>query len=99
MPAPFMHVLLDCPDCGLPAEPTDRFTLKGGAGPVAYLRLACVAGHVHTVPAAMLDGATGIRMWGPRRLLARVRELWNECNYARRRALEIQAGASLTKAR
>jgi hypothetical protein len=34
-----------CPQCGLPAEITDRFTLAGTSGPVKHVRTVCVGGH------------------------------------------------------
>jgi hypothetical protein len=37
--------LLSCPDCGLPAEITELFTLRSTDGPVEHVGLACVAGH------------------------------------------------------
>ena len=51
-----------CPQCELPAEVIDRFSLPSTDGPVAHVKTACLAGHVFTPPAndvAYLDGATG----------------------------------------
>jgi hypothetical protein len=46
--------LLECPDCGLPAEITDRFTLDGVPAPVEHVKLVCVARHWFTVPVDQL---------------------------------------------
>jgi hypothetical protein len=37
-----------CPQCGLPAEITDRFTLTGTSGPVEHVRTVCVGGRWFT---------------------------------------------------
>jgi hypothetical protein len=46
--------LLDCPQCGLPAQIIDRFTLGGSPGPVEHVKIACLAGHWFTPPADWL---------------------------------------------
>jgi hypothetical protein len=43
--------LTACPECGLPAEITDRFSLSSTDGPVEHVSLACVDGHYFRVPA------------------------------------------------
>ena len=40
-----MLAVISCPDCGVPAEVTDRFPLPGTGGPVGHIALSCVAGH------------------------------------------------------
>jgi hypothetical protein len=37
--------LVGCPECGLPAEILDRFSLASTDGPVAHIALGCVGGH------------------------------------------------------
>ena len=36
---------VSCPECDLPAEVTDRFTLDSTDGPVDHVAVACAAGH------------------------------------------------------
>ena len=40
-----------CPQCELPAEVIDRFSLPSTDGPIAHIKTACFAGHVFTPPA------------------------------------------------
>jgi hypothetical protein len=40
-----MPILLSCPDCGVPAEITERFALPSTDGPVDHIVLHCAAGH------------------------------------------------------
>jgi hypothetical protein len=47
--------LVDCPECGLPAEVRDRFVLPSTDGAREHVRLACVVRHVRTVPTARLS--------------------------------------------
>jgi hypothetical protein len=37
-----------CPQCDLPAEITDRFTLAGAGGALTHVKTVCVAGHWFT---------------------------------------------------
>ena len=37
--------LISCPECGLPAEVLDRFSLASTEGAVAHIALGCVDGH------------------------------------------------------
>jgi hypothetical protein len=37
--------VISCPDCGVPAEVTERFSLPSTDGPVRHLALSCAAGH------------------------------------------------------
>jgi hypothetical protein len=40
-----MQSLVSCPDCGVPAEITERFCLPSTDGPVDHIVLQCAAGH------------------------------------------------------
>ena len=40
-----MQILVACPDCGVPAEITERFRLPSTNGPVDHIVLRCAAGH------------------------------------------------------
>lgn len=40
-----MLTLISCPECDVPAEVTDRFTLPSTDGPVDHVALRCAAGH------------------------------------------------------
>jgi len=51
--------LTACPECGLPAEITDRFSLSSTDGPVEHVALACVDGHYFRMPADRLSSETG----------------------------------------
>jgi hypothetical protein len=37
--------LVSCPECGLPAEILDRFSLASTDGTVAHVALGCIGGH------------------------------------------------------
>jgi hypothetical protein len=43
-----------CPECGAPAEVTDRFALEGTDGPIEHVRLQCVGRHWFLLPTASL---------------------------------------------
>jgi hypothetical protein len=47
--------MVNCPDCGLPAEVLDRFVLESTNGPVEHLRIRCVAGSPFLVPTSCLE--------------------------------------------
>ena len=108
---PLTYKLLDCPACGLPAEVIDRFVLDGASDPVEHVKLVCVAGHWFTPPVGFLplaeqerlastaDGEVEVRTMRAlrvHRLMARLKEVWDELEYAQRRSLEIQTGLPLT---
>ena len=40
-----MLTVIACPDCGVPAEITERFSLPSTDGPVKHVVLSCTAGH------------------------------------------------------
>src|SRR5215467_7780870 len=37
--------VIPCPDCGVPAEVTERFSLSSTDGPVRHVALSCATGH------------------------------------------------------
>jgi hypothetical protein len=49
-----MLTVISCPECGVPAEITDRFPLASTDGPVAHVATSCAAGHHFRMPAGML---------------------------------------------
>lgn len=49
-----MLSLVSCPDCGVPAEITERFFLPSTDGPVDHIVLHCVAGHHFRMAADLL---------------------------------------------
>jgi hypothetical protein len=49
-----MLTLIFCPECDVPAEVTDRFSLPSTEGPVDHVALACAAGHHFRMPSDML---------------------------------------------
>ena len=89
--------LVDCPECGLPAEIVDRFTLAGAPEPVEHVKLVCVAGHWFTPPVDVpwpegRERRIGRRRSRARLLSRRLREVWDELDHAQRRMFEIQTG-------
>ena len=40
-----MLTVIPCPDCGVPAEVTERFSLPSTDGRVGHVALSCAAGH------------------------------------------------------
>ena len=51
-----MLTVISCPECGVPAEITDRFSLPSTDGPVAHVATSCIAGHHFRMPTGMLAG-------------------------------------------
>ena len=49
-----MLILVACPECGVPAEVTDRFALTSTDGSVEHLALRCAASHHFRMPVEML---------------------------------------------
>jgi hypothetical protein len=47
--------VVDCPECGLPAEVLDRFTLESTDGPVEMIKIRCVKGSPFLMPTASLE--------------------------------------------
>jgi hypothetical protein len=52
--------LIACPECGLPAEVTGRFTLGSTHGEVEHLVTICVGGHWLTPRCETLPSATEV---------------------------------------
>ena len=52
-----MDTPIPCPQCGAPAEITERFQLGSTAGPVEHLKTGCVDNHWLTPLAETLAGA------------------------------------------
>ena len=52
-----MDTPIPCPQCGGPAQITERFQLRSTAGPVEHLQTGCVNNHWLTSPAETLAGA------------------------------------------
>jgi hypothetical protein len=46
--------IVACPQCRVPAEITDRFSLPSTDGPVAHVAVGCAAGHHFRMPAGRL---------------------------------------------
>jgi hypothetical protein len=49
-----MLTVIACPQCQVPAEITDRFTLPSTDGPVAHVVVGCAVGHHFRMPADRL---------------------------------------------
>jgi hypothetical protein len=47
-----------CPECGAPAEVTDRTALESTDGPMEHVKLQCVRRHWFLMPTAMLADLT-----------------------------------------
>lgn len=56
-----MQTLVSCPDCGVPAEITERFRLPSTDGPVDHVAVQCAAGHHFRMAAEGLDAMAGAR--------------------------------------
>ena len=55
-----MQILVSCPDCGVPAEITERFCLPSTDGPVDHVVVHCAADHHFRVAADRLPAFTQI---------------------------------------
>jgi hypothetical protein len=44
-----------CPECDLPAQIVDRFTLQSTDGPIDHVKIACFGGHWFTPQANELE--------------------------------------------
>ncbi|HEX9067023.1 MAG TPA: hypothetical protein VF843_18075 [Streptosporangiaceae bacterium] len=62
-----MPSFLYCPDCGVPAEVTDRFRLASTDGPAEHVTLRCAAGHRFAMPGDLLPAQARelLRAQGP----------------------------------
>jgi hypothetical protein len=54
--------VLPCPDCGLPAELLERFSLISTDGSVEHVAVACIAGHYFRMPADRLPADTRLQL-------------------------------------
>jgi hypothetical protein len=63
--------LIFCPQCEVPAEVTDRFTLPSTEGPVDHVALACAAGHHFRMPSDMLPVDAQDQLRTPAHAMAR----------------------------
>jgi hypothetical protein len=57
--------LVPCPDCGVPAEVTERFSLSSTDGPVLHIALICAAGHHFRMPADGLSAQAQAQLAAP----------------------------------
>lgn len=53
--------IVGCPQCGAPAEVTDRFVLASTDGPVELVKVHCVLRHWFTVLLTDLPAPHGVR--------------------------------------
>ena len=53
-----MHIVCDCPECGLPADVEDGGLLESTDGDVHHVKTKCPVGHFFFMPAAMIEGVT-----------------------------------------
>jgi len=51
-----MLTVISCPECGVPAEITDRFSLPSTDGPGAHMATSCATGHHFRMPTDRLAG-------------------------------------------
>lgn len=51
-----MHIVCDCPECGLPADVYDSMVMESTDGDVYHVKTKCPAGHNFFLPAEMLEG-------------------------------------------
>lgn len=58
-PGTEIPTLIDCPDCGRPAEVVESFVLNGTDGGVPHLRTMCTQRHHFMLPEYLLHGASG----------------------------------------
>ncbi len=52
-----MLTLISCPECGVPAEITDRFSLPSTDGPVDHVTVTCARRHHFRMPSDSLPAA------------------------------------------
>jgi hypothetical protein len=52
-----MLTIVPCPQCGVPAEITERFSLPSTDGPVAHVMMYCAAGHHFRMAAERLPAS------------------------------------------
>jgi hypothetical protein len=59
--------VVSCPECGLPAEILDRFSLASTDGPVAHVALGCLGGHFFRLAVERLPAEVPLRARSPHR--------------------------------
>lgn len=57
-----MLTVISCPECEIPAEVTDRFSLTSTDGPVDCVAISCLAGHHFRMPSEMLSADSRERL-------------------------------------
>ena len=62
-----MQILVSCPDCGVPAEITERFCLPSTDGPVDHIVVHCAAGHHFAYGGGPAAGPAAATACPPRR--------------------------------
>ena len=80
--SPFL-TLIPCPECELPAEITDWFSLRSTDGPVDHVVLGCIDGHHFRMPLDRL----------PANVIAQLRADQGVSSPARDRVLPREPGA------
>jgi hypothetical protein len=72
--------VISCPDCGVPAEITERFSLPSTDGPVSHIALSCAAGHHFRMAADRLPAPAQQQLARQQaRTRARIRQLCIHC--------------------
>ena len=62
-----MLTVVACPECEVPAEITDRFSLSSTDGPVDCVALSCVGGHHFRMPSELLSAGSREQLEPPAR--------------------------------
>jgi hypothetical protein len=60
--------VISCPECEVPAEVTDRFSLTSTDGPVDCVAISCLAGHHFRMPSELLSAGSREQLRTPERL-------------------------------
>lgn len=60
-----MLIVIACPECEIPAEVTDRFSLASTDGPVDCVALSCMAGHHFRMPSELLSASSQQQLQAP----------------------------------
>jgi hypothetical protein len=72
--------VISCPDCEVPAEVTERFSLPSTDGPVRHIALTCAAGHHFRMPVDRLTAQAQEQLAGQEtRVKLRTRRLCIHC--------------------
>ena len=51
-----MHIVCDCPECGLPSDVESAGRLESTDGPIEHAKVRCPKGHFFLMPAEDLRG-------------------------------------------